>query len=124
FMLRYPLIDGQGNFGSPDGDNAAAMRYTEARLAPFAELLLSEVDQDTVDFRPNYDGAFREPELLPARLPILLANGTLGVAVGRASSVPAHHLRELAAAAALVVSNPPASLAEVLERLPAPDFPG
>src|SRR5690349_11230428 len=82
FTLRYPLIDGQGNFGSRDGDNAAAMRYTECRLTPVAELLLSEIDLDTVDFAPNYDGAFREPKLLPARMPMLLANGASGIGVG------------------------------------------
>ena len=84
FTLRYPLIDGQGNFGTADGDSAAAYRYTEARLTPIADLLLAEIDQDTVDFVPSYDGAFREPELLPARLPVLLLNGASGVAVGMA----------------------------------------
>ncbi len=87
FTMRYPLVDGHGNFGSRDGDGAAAMRYTEARLAPIAELLLSEIDQGTVDFVPNYDGAFREPTLLPARLPMLLLNGASGIAVGMATEV-------------------------------------
>ncbi len=87
FTLRYPLIDGQGNFGSRDGDGAAAMRYTESRLTPYAELLLSEIDAGTVDFKPNYDGAFKEPVLLPARLPMLLANGASGIAVGMATEI-------------------------------------
>jgi len=96
FTLRYPLIDGQGNFGSRDGDGAAAMRYTESRLTPIAELLLAEIDAGTVDFKPNYDGAFKEPVLLPARLPLLLANGASGIAVGMATELPPHNLRELA----------------------------
>ena len=91
FSLRYPLIDGQGNFGSRDGDNAAAMRYTECRLTPIAELLLSEIDRDTVDFVANYDGAFKEPKLLPARLPMLLLNGTSGIGVGMATDIPSHN---------------------------------
>lgn len=94
FVMRYPLIDGQGNFGSRDGDGAAAMRYTEARLTPLAELLLSELDQGTVDFIPNYDGAFEEPQLLPARLPMVLLNGASGIAVAMATEIPPHNLRE------------------------------
>ena len=97
FSQRYPLIDGQGNFGSRDGDAAAAMRYTEARLTPIAELLLGELDRGTVDFAPNYDGAFREPVLLPARLPMVLLNGASGIAVGMATEIPPHNLREVAA---------------------------
>src|SRR5688572_2279124 len=96
FSLRYPLIDGQGNFGSRDGDNAAAMRYTECRLTPMAELLLSEIERDTVDFVANYDGAFKEPKLLPARLPMLLLNGTSGIGVGMATDIPPHNLGEVA----------------------------
>ncbi len=88
FSMRYPLIDGQGNFGSRDGDNAAAMRYTECRLTLIAELLLAEIGRDTVDFAPNYDGAFKEPKLLPARLPVLLLNGTSGIGVGMATDIP------------------------------------
>lgn len=99
FSLRYPLIDGQGNFGTADGDSAAAYRYTEARLTPLADLLLSEIDQDTVDFVANYDGRLREPELLPARLPMLLLNGASGVAVGMACELPPHNMREVAEAA-------------------------
>ena len=99
FSQRYPLIDGQGNFGSRDGDGAAAMRYTEARLAPISRLLLDELDEGTVDFVPNYDGSTEEPKLLPARLPFVLLNGASGIAVGLATEVPSHNLREVAAAA-------------------------
>jgi topoisomerase IV subunit A len=98
FSLRYPLIDGHGNFGSRDGDGAAAMRYTEARLTPLARLLLDEIDEGTVDFMPNYDGSTQEPRLLPARLPMVLLNGASGIAVGMATEIPSHHLREVAAA--------------------------
>ena len=101
FTLRYPLIDGVGNFGSRDGDGAAAMRYTEARLTPLAELLLSEIDMGTVDFVPNYDGAFEEPTVLPARLPMVLLNGASGIAVGMATEIPSHNLAEVTAAATL-----------------------
>lgn len=124
FTLRYPLIWGQGNYGSRDGDPAAAMRYTEARLSPFADLLLSELGQGTVDFAANYDGSLEEPTLLPARLPMLLLNGTTGIAVGLAADVPPHNLPEVASACALVVKNPQATLEEVLQRLKGPDFPG
>lgn len=124
FTLRYPLIDGQGNFGSRDGDGAAAMRYTESRLTPIAELLLSEIDMGTVDFVPNYDGAFREPALLPARLPMLLANGASGIAVGMATEVPPHNLRELGTAAIAILKKPSISLDGVLAHVPGPDFPG
>src|SRR3546814_260737 len=94
FALRYPLVDGQGNFGSRDGDNAAAMRYTEARLTPFSRLLLDELDEGTVDFTPNYDGSQHEPVCLPARLPVMLLNGASGIAVGMATEIPSHNLRE------------------------------
>ncbi len=124
FSLRYPLIDGQGNFGSRDGDNAAAMRYTECRLTPIAELLLSEIDRGTVDFAPNYDGTLREPALLPARLPFVLMNGASGIAVGMATEIPPHNLRELAEALKLLIRRPTAFLEEVLAVLPGPDFPG
>ncbi|MFO7541523.1 MAG: DNA topoisomerase IV subunit A [Thiobacillus sp.] len=124
FTLRYPLIDGQGNFGSRDGDGAAAMRYTESRLTPVAELLLSEIDMGTVDFVPNYDGAFREPALLPARLPMLLANGASGIAVGMATEIPSHNLRELGAAAIALLKKPEISLDSMLTHVPGPDFPG
>jgi topoisomerase IV subunit A len=124
FSMRYPLIDGQGNFGSRDGDGAAAMRYTEARLTPIAKLLLDEIDMGTVDFMPNYDGSFQEPKTLPARLPMLLLNGASGIAVGLATEIPSHNLREVAAAAVAMIKNPKLSHAEIMERLPGPDFPG
>lgn len=124
FSLRYPLVDGQGNFGSLDGDSPAAMRYTEARLSPIAELLLSELSQGSVDFVDNYDGSHTEPSRLPARLPILLLNGSMGIAVGMASNIPSHNLREVAAAAALAVSRPASTDEELLAPLNGPDFPG
>ena len=122
--LRYPVVDGQGNFGSRDGDNAAAMRYTEARLTPIAELLLSELDEGTVDWKPNYDGVNDEPCLLPGRLPFVLLNGASGIAVGMATEVPAHNLREIAHAAVNIVRNPDFSEEEVLRLVPGPDYPG
>jgi topoisomerase IV subunit A len=124
FTLRYPLIDGQGNFGSRDGDGAAAMRYTECRLTPLAELVLSEIDRDTVDFAANYDGAFKEPKLLPARLPIVLLNGGSGIGVGMATDVPPHNLAEVARAAAALIRKPHASLAELMKFIAGPDLPG
>ncbi|MCW3480867.1 DNA topoisomerase IV subunit A [Neisseriaceae bacterium JH1-16] len=124
FTLRYPLIDGQGNFGSRDGDGAAAMRYTEARLTPLADLLLSEIDMGTVDFVPNYDGAFDEPKLLPARLPMVLLNGASGIAVGLATEIPPHNMREVAAAAVALLKNPELDTAALMQHVPGPDFPG
>ena len=124
FTLRYPLVDGHGNFGSRDGDGAAAMRYTEARLTKIAELLLSEIDMGTVDFVPNYDGAFEEPKLLSARLPMLLLNGASGIAVGMATEMPPHNLREVAEAAVMVIQRPEISVAELLGTIQGPDFPG
>ncbi|WP_255533524.1 DNA topoisomerase IV subunit A [Polynucleobacter sp. UK-Mo-2m-Kol15] len=124
FSLRYPLIDGQGNFGSRDGDGAAAMRYTEARLTKIAGLLLSEIDEGTVDFAPNYDGSFQEPKLLPARLPFVLLNGASGIAVGMATEIPSHNLREVASAAIALMKSPKMTTAELLEILPGPDYPG
>ena len=124
FSMRYPLIDGQGNFGSRDGDGAAAMRYTEARLTPIAKLLLDEIDEGTVDFSPNYDGSFQEPKLLPARLPFLLLNGASGIAVGLATEIPSHNLREVAAAAVAMIRHPKMTHAELMAMLPGPDFPG
>ena len=124
FSLRYPLIDGQGNFGSLDGDSAAAMRYTEVRLTPIAQLLLSELDQGTVDFRQNYDGSFQEPVVLPARLPFLLLNGASGIGVGIATEVPPHNLREVCEAAAVMIETPSFSEEQVLDMIPGPDFPG
>ncbi len=124
FSQRYPLIDGQGNFGSRDGDGAAAMRYTEARLAPIARLLLDEIDEGTVDFQPNYDGSTEEPRQLPARLPFVLLNGASGIAVGLATEVPSHNLREVAAATIALLKNDKLSDDELYALLPAPDFPG
>ncbi|UCF74403.1 MAG: DNA topoisomerase IV subunit A [Betaproteobacteria bacterium] len=124
FSLRYPLIDGQGNFGTQDGDSAAAYRYTEARLTPIADLLLSEIDQDPVDFIPNYDGRLKEPELLPARLPMLLLNGASGVAVGMACELPPHNMREVAEAAVQVLKHPRTTHKAVMEIIHGPDFPG
>jgi len=124
FSLRYPLIDGQGNFGSRDGDGAAAMRYTEARLTPIARLLLDEIDEGTVDFMPNYDGSTQEPRLLPARLPFVLLNGASGIAVGMATEIPSHNLREVADATLLLMKDPKATVEDVLRAMPGPDFPG
>jgi topoisomerase IV subunit A len=124
FSMRYPLIDGQGNFGSRDGDAPAAYRYTEARLSRFSELLLSEIREGTVDFIKNYDGKFDEPVLLPARLPFGLLNGSFGIPVGFSTRIPSHNLKEVAAAAAYVIRHPKAKLDDVLEHLPGPDFPG
>ena len=124
WSLRYPIVDGQGNFGSRDGDNAAAMRYTEARLTPIAELLLAELDEGTVNWKPNYDGANDEPALLPARLPFCLLNGASGIAVGMATEIPAHNLREVAKAAVELIRNPDFSEDEVLAIIPGPDYPG
>jgi topoisomerase IV subunit A len=124
FSQRYPLIDGQGNFGSRDGDGAAAMRYTEARLAPIARLLIDEIDEGTVDFAANYDGSTEEPKQLPARLPFVLLNGASGIAVGLATEVPSHNLREVAAAAVALLKNEKLSEDELFALLPGPDFPG
>ncbi len=124
FSMRYPLVDGQGNFGSRDGDNAAAMRYTEARLTPLAELLLSELDMGTVDFIPNYDGTLQEPAMLPARLPMALLNGASGIAVGMATEIPSHNLREVAKAAAALAKNPNLKDDRLLSYISGPDFPG
>jgi len=124
FSMRYPLIDGQGNFGSRDGDSAAAYRYTEARLSRYAELMLAEIGEGTVTWIKNYDGKFDEPTLLPARLPFGLLNGSFGIPVGFSTRIPSHNLKEVAAAAALVIKHPKASVKDVLEILPGPDFPG
>lgn len=124
FTLRYPLIDGIGNFGSRDGDGAAAMRYTEARLTPIAELLLAEINQGTVDFVPNYDGAFEEPLHLPARLPMVLLNGASGIAVGLATEIPSHNLTEVTQAAVALLKKPSLTTAELMQYIPAPDFAG
>jgi topoisomerase-4 subunit A len=124
FSLRYPLIDGQGNFGSRDGDGAAAMRYTEARLAKITSLLLDEIDEGTVDFTPNYDGSTEEPRQLPARLPFALLNGASGIAVGLATEIPSHNLREVADACVALIKTPKLSHDELFTLIPGPDYPG
>lgn len=124
FSQRYPLIDGQGNFGSRDGDGAAAMRYTEARLARITSLLLDELDEGTVDFIPNYDGSTQEPRQLPARLPFTLLNGASGIAVGLATEIPSHNLREVADACVALIKTPRLTDEELLAIIPGPDYPG
>ncbi|MEG0820832.1 MAG: DNA gyrase subunit A [Burkholderiaceae bacterium] len=123
FSLRYMLVDGQGNFGSVDGDSAAAMRYTEVRLAKIAHEMLADIDKETVDYGPNYDGSEREPLVLPARLPNLLINGSSGIAVGMATNIPPHNLNETVEACLLALRNPDVTIDELIEVLPAPDFP-
>ncbi|MCW5220498.1 DNA topoisomerase IV subunit A [Verminephrobacter aporrectodeae subsp. tuberculatae] len=124
FAQRYPLIDGQGNFGSRDGDGAAAMRYTEARLARITGLLLDEIDEGTVDFMPNYDGSTEEPRQLPARLPFVLLNGASGIAVGLATEIPSHNLREIADACIALIKTPALAQEDLLALIPGPDYPG
>ena len=124
FSQRYPLVDGQGNFGSRDGDGAAAMRYTEARLAKITSLLMGEIDEGTVDFIPNYDGSTEEPAQLPARLPFNLLNGASGIAVGLATEIPSHNLREIADACVAMIKQPNLSEEELLTLVPGPDYPG
>src|SRR6187399_1601603 len=124
FAQRYPLVDGQGNFGSRDGDGAAAMRYTEARLARITSLLLDELDEGTVDFIPNYDGSTQEPQQLPARLPFTLLNGASGIAVGLATEIPSHNLREIADACIALIKAPKLTDDELFAIVPGPDYPG
>jgi DNA gyrase subunit A len=123
FSMRYPLIDGQGNFGSVDGDPPAAMRYTEARLARISSMLLADIDRETVDFRPNYDDSEQEPEVLPTRVPNLLINGSSGIAVGMATNIPPHNLNEIVEATIALIQNPKTSLEKILDLVPGPDFP-
>ncbi|HET7831520.1 MAG TPA: DNA gyrase subunit A [Gallionella sp.] len=123
FSLRYPLIDGQGNFGSVDGDNAAAMRYTEIRMAKIAHELLADLDKETVDFGPNYDGSEQEPLVLPARFPNLLVNGSSGIAVGMATNIPPHNLSEVVDACLALLKNPELDVEQLIQYVPAPDFP-
>lgn len=123
FSMRYPLIDGQGNFGSIDGDPAAAMRYTEVRLSKIAGEMLVDIEKDTVDFVPNYDGSLKEPTVLPAKLPNLLLNGSTGIAVGMATNIPPHNLKELASAIIHLIDVPDATLGDLMAHLPGPDFP-
>src|SRR5213593_4213291 len=123
FSLRHLLVDGQGNFGSVDGDNAAAMRYTEIRLTKIAHELLADLDKETVDFGPNYDGSEKEPLVMPTRLPNLLVNGAAGIAVGMATNIPPHNLNEVVDACQHLLKNPAATIDELMEIIPAPDFP-
>src|ERR1700723_3340893 len=123
FAARYPLVEGQGNFGNIDGDNAAAMRYTEARLTEVARALLAGIDEDAVDFRPTYDGEESEPVVLPGAFPNLLANGAAGIAVGMATSIPPHNAGEICAAAIHLIRHPNATVADLLRHMPGPDFP-
>src|SRR4051812_2066229 len=123
FSMRYTLIDGQGNFGSIDGDSAAAYRYTECRLARISSEMLADIDMETVDFVPNYDGKELEPVTLPTRVPNLLVNGSSGIAVGMATNIPPHNLTEVIAACQALLKNPLLSIDELIELVPAPDFP-
>ncbi|MEX3933006.1 DNA gyrase subunit A [Paraburkholderia phymatum] len=123
FSLRYMLVDGQGNFGSVDGDNAAAMRYTEIRMAKIGHELLADIDKETVDFQPNYDGSENEPSILPSRIPNLLINGSSGIAVGMATNIPPHNLSEIVDACHHLLKNPESTIDELIEIVPAPDFP-
>ncbi|OYY81919.1 MAG: DNA gyrase subunit A, partial [Methylophilales bacterium 16-45-9] len=123
FSLRYMLVDGQGNFGSVDGDNAAAMRYTEIRMSKIAHELLADIDKETVDFGPNYDGSEHEPLIMPARIPNLLINGSSGIAVGMATNIPPHNLNEVLSACFTLLKNPDTTVEELIELVPAPDFP-
>ena len=123
FNMRYPLIDGQGNFGSVDGDPPAAMRYTEARLSKIAEEMLADIEKETVDFIPNFDESTKEPTVLPTKIPNLLVNGSSGIAVGMATNIPPHNLKETIEAAILLVENPEATLKQVMKLVPGPDFP-
>ena len=123
FSLRYMLVDGQGNFGSVDGDNAAAMRYTEIRMARMGHELLADIDKETVDFGPNYDGSEREPLILPAKIPNLLINGSSGIAVGMATNIPPHNLNEGVDGCLALLDNPELGIEDLIGIIPAPDFP-
>ncbi len=123
FSMRYPLVDGQGNFGSVDGDSAAAMRYTEVRMQRITDELLSDLDKETVDFAPNYDGSMVEPQVLPAKIPNLLVNGSSGIAVGMATNIPPHNLKEVVSALAHLIEHPQATVEDLMEYIKAPDFP-
>src|ERR1700694_5948998 len=123
FSMRYPLIDGQGNFGSVDGDAAAAMRYTEVRMARLTNEVLADIEKETVDFQPNYDESLSEPKVLPTRIPNLLINGSDGIAVGMATKIPPHNLTEIVDATITLINNPNAQLADILKFVQGPDFP-
>jgi DNA gyrase subunit A len=123
FSLRYMLVDGQGNFGSVDGDRAAAMRYTEIRMAKIAHDLLADLDKETVDFVPNYDGTEQIPAVMPTRIPNLLVNGSSGIAVGMATNIPPHNLKEVVQGCLELINNPDITIEELMEFIPGPDFP-
>src|ERR1700735_2696995 len=123
FNMRYTLVDGQGNFGSVDGDPPAAMRYTEARLSKIAEELLADIEKETVDFVPNFDESTKEPTVLPTKIPNLLVNGSSGIAVGMATNIPPHNLKEVVEAAILLIEEPETNLKKVMKLIPGPDFP-
>src|SRR6476661_6690834 len=123
FSMRYPLVDGQGNFGSIDGDNAAAMRYTEVRLAKITNEVLDDINKETVDFQPNYDESLSEPKVLPTRIPLLLVNGSEGIAVGMATKIPPHNLTEVLEATIELIRDPAISIDELIKYVPGPDFP-
>ena len=123
FSLRYPLVDGRGNFGSVDGDPPAAYRYTEARMAKISDWLLMDIEKETVDFTPSFDDQRKEPVILPTRLPTLLLNGSMGIAVGMATNIPPHNLCEVADALLCVIDNPEATLDDIMQHLKGPDFP-
>src|SRR5262245_14442787 len=123
FSMRYPLVDGQGNFGSVDGDPPAAMRYTEVRMSRIAGELLADIDRETVDFVPNYDDTIQEPVVLPARIPNLLINGSAGIAVGMATNIPPHNLGEVVDATIALIQNPSLTVDDLMEFVPGPDFP-
>ena len=123
FSLRYPLVDGQGNFGSIDGDPAAAMRYTEVKLTKLSSQILDDLDKDTVDFVENYDGSSKEPKILPSKIPNLLLNGASGIAVGMSTNIPPHNCKELISAIIAQIKNPDITVDEIIKIMPGPDFP-
>ncbi|HMA79247.1 MAG TPA: DNA gyrase subunit A, partial [Candidatus Binatia bacterium] len=123
FNLRYPLVDGQGNFGSIDGDNPAAMRYTEIRMTPLDEEMLADIEKETVDFVANYDDSLKEPAVLPSRIPNLLINGSAGIAVGMATNIPPHNLSEVIDGLVALIANPEMTVKQLMQHIPGPDFP-
>src|SRR5476651_1101209 len=123
FNMRYPTVDGQGNFGSVDGDPPAAMRYTEARLSKMATALLEDIDKETVDFKPNYDDTEEQPEVLPTRVPNLLVNGSSGIAVGMATNIPPHNMTEVVSACLAMIDKPDVTIYDLMTYIPGPDFP-
>lgn len=123
FSYRYPLVDGQGNFGSVDGDSAAAMRYTEIRMSKIAQELLADLDKETIDFAPNFDNSLKEPKVLPAKIPHLLLNGASGIAVGMATNIPPHNLREVVDGVVMIIEDPQVSLEKLMTAIKGPDFP-